>query len=142
MGPSYRYEGKTVNSLIEESFPISARIGGLAILFSLIIGIPIGVISAMKRGKIADKVASVISVMGVTIPNFVLATILIYIFILKLGWTSVGTAKGFSNLVLPAITLAGFPTAFIARIVRSSMLEVIQQDYIKTAKAKGMSEKR
>lgn len=142
LGPSYRYEGKTVNSLIEESFPISARIGGLAILFSLIIGIPIGVISAMKRGKIADKVASVISVMGVTIPNFVLATILIYIFILKLGWTSVGTEKGFSNLVLPAITLAGFPTAFIARIVRSSMLEVIQQDYIKTAKAKGMSEKK
>lgn len=142
LGPSYRYEGKTVNSLIEESFPISARIGGLAILFSLIIGIPIGVISAIKRGKIADKVAFVISVMGVTIPNFVLATILIYIFILKLGWTSVGTAKGFSNLVLPAITLAGFPTAFIARIVRSSMLEVIQQDYIKTAKAKGMSEKK
>lgn len=142
LGPSFRYEGRTVNDLIKESFPISAKIGGLAILISLIVGIPTGIVSAMKRGKFPDKLASIISVIGVTIPNFVIATILIYFFILKLKWVSIGTSKGFLSLLLPAITLAGFPTAFISRIVRSSMLEVIQQDYIRTARAKGMLEKK
>jgi len=142
LGPSFRYEGRTVNDLIKESFPISAKIGGLAILISLIVGVPTGIVSAMKRGKFPDKLASIISVIGVTIPNFVIATILIYFFILKLKWASIGTSKGFLSLLLPAITLAGFPTAFISRIVRSSMLEVIQQDYIRTARAKGMLEKK
>lgn len=142
LGPSFRYEGRTVNDLIKESFPMSAKIGGLAILISLIVGIPTGIVSAMKRGKFPDKLASIISVIGVTIPNFVIATILIYFFILKLKWVSIGTSKGFLSLLLPAITLAGFPTAFISRIVRSSMLEVIQQDYIRTARAKGMLEKK
>lgn len=142
LGPSFRYEGRTVNDLIKESFPMSAKIGGLAILLSLIVGIPTGIVSAMKRGKFPDKLASIISVIGVTIPNFVIATILIYFFILKLKWVSIGTSKGFLSLLLPAITLAGFPTAFISRIVRSSMLEVIQQDYIRTARAKGMLEKK
>lgn len=142
LGPSFRYEGRTVNDLIKESFPISAKIGGLAILISLIVGIPTGIVSAIRRGKFPDKLASIISVIGVTIPNFVIATILIYFFILKLKWASIGTSKGFLSLLLPAITLAGFPTAFISRIVRSSMLEVIQQDYIRTARAKGMLEKK
>lgn len=142
LGPSFRYEGRTVNELIKESFPISAKIGGMAIIISLMIGIPTGVISAIKRGKFMDKFLSVISIIGVTIPNFVIATICIYFFVLKLGFASVGVSTGFKNMLLPAITLAGYPTAFISRIVRSSMLEVIQQDYIRTARAKGIREKK
>lgn len=142
LGPSFRYEGRTVNELIKESFPISARIGGMAIIISLMIGIPTGVMSAIKRGKFTDKFLSVISIIGVTIPNFVIATLCIYFFVLKLGFASVGVSTGFKNMLLPAITLAGYPTAFISRIVRSSMLEVIQQDYIRTARAKGIFEKK
>lgn len=142
LGPSFRYEGRTVNELIKESFPISARIGGMAIIISLMIGVPTGVMSAIKRGKFTDKFLSVISIIGVTIPNFVIATLCIYFFVLKLGFASVGVSTGFKNMLLPAITLAGYPTAFISRIVRSSMLEVIQQDYIRTARAKGIFEKK
>lgn len=140
-GPSYRYSGRMVNEIIKESFPISALIGMLAILFSLGIGIPIGIISAIKRGKWQDSLVMLMATLGVTIPNFVIATILIYIFALKLGIATVGLWRGFSTSILPALTLAGYPMAFISRLVRSSMLEVIEQDYIRTARAKGMTRK-
>jgi len=141
-GPSFRYEGISVNDIISQSFPISAEIGGLAIIISLLFGIPIGVISATNRGKKTDKILSVVSVMGITTPNFVIAIILTYIFILKLGIFKLGTSSGISGMILPAVTLSGFPMAFISRIVRSSMLEVIERDYIKTARAKGMTESK
>ncbi|MEQ8197567.1 MAG: ABC transporter permease [Clostridiaceae bacterium] len=141
-GPSFRYEGMSVNDIISQSFPISAEIGSLAIIISILFGIPIGVISAINRGKKIDKILSVISVMGITTPNFVIAIILTYIFILKLGIFKIGGSSGISGMVLPAVTLSGFPMAFISRIIRSSMLEVIERDYIKTARAKGMTENK
>lgn len=142
LGPSLKYEGRTVNDIIAESFPISAEIGGLAILIALAVGIPLGVIAAIKRGTIWDKITSVFSIVGVTIPNFVIATIFIYILVLKLKIISVGVTTSFIDMIPAAITLAGFPMAYISRIVRSSMLEVIQQDYIRTARAKGMLENK
>ncbi len=138
-GPSYRYPGRTVNEMIAESFPVSALIGLLAILFSLGIGIPIGIISAIKRGGWQDHFVMLFATLGVTVPNFVIATVLIYIFALKLGIATVGLWEGFSTSILPALTLAGYPMAFISRLVRSSMLEVIEQDYIRTARAKGLT---
>lgn len=140
-GPSYRYQGRTVNDLIKESFPTSALIGTMAILLSLVVGIPAGIISALKRGKWQDYAAMLIATLGVTVPNFVIATVLIFIFALKLGWATVGVWQGFSTSILPAITLAGYPMAFISRLIRSSMLEVIQQDYIRTARSKGLAER-
>ncbi|AJA47150.1 oligopeptide transport system permease protein OppB [Clostridium pasteurianum DSM 525 = ATCC 6013] len=142
LGPSLKYEGRTVNDIIAESFPISAKIGALAILIALAAGIPLGVLAAIKRGTIWDKITSVFSIVGVTIPNFVIATILIYILVLKLKVISVGVTSSFTDMIPAAVTLAGFPMAYISRIVRSSMLEVIQQDYIRTARAKGMLENK
>ncbi len=141
LGPSYRYAGRTVNEIIGESFPISAFIGVLAILISLAIGIPIGIISALRRGKWQDNTVMLIATIGVTVPNFVIATFLIYVFALKLGIFTVGLWEGISTSILPAVTLAGYPMAFISRLVRSSMLEVIQQDYIRTARSKGLVER-
>lgn len=141
LGPSFRYAGRTVNEIIGESFPVSAFIGLLAILISLVVGIPIGIISALCRGKWQDNVVMIIATLGVTVPNFVIGTFLIYLFALKLGIFTVGIWEGISTSILPAITLAGYPMAFIARLIRSSMLEVIQQDYIRTARSKGLSER-
>ena len=141
LGPSFRYAGRTVNEIIGESFPVSAFIGALAILISLAVGIPIGIISALRRGKWQDNVVMLLATLGVTVPNFVIATFLIYVFALKLGVVTVGLWEGVSTSILPAVTLAGYPTAFISRLVRSSMLEVIQQDYIRTARSKGLAER-
>ncbi len=139
LGPSYRYEGMTVNELIAGSFPISAVVGSIALVLALIVGIPAGIISALKRGKLPDRFAMILATLGVTVPNFVVAAALVYIFAWRLGWVTVGFWEGISTAILPAVTLAGYPAAFISRLVRSSMLEVLQQDYIRTAYSKGLS---
>lgn len=141
LGPSFRYEGMSVNDLIRDSVPISLLIGSMAILIALGIGIPAGIVSALRRGGWQDKTAMVVATLGITIPNYVIATLMVYVFAYRLGIVTVGFWEGFSTAVLPAITLAGYPTAFISRLTRSSMLEVIQQDYIRTARSKGLRER-
>lgn len=140
-GPSFRYEGMTVNQIIRNSFPVSLMVGSIALALSLIIGIPLGIVSALRRGKWQDKFAMIIATLGITIPNYVIATAFVYFFAYKLGIATVGFWEGLSTAWLPAITLAGYPTAFISRLTRSSMLEVIQQDYIRTAYSKGLRER-
>lgn len=141
LGPSYRYEGMTVNELIAANFPVSAAVGGAALILALVIGIPAGIISALKRGHWQDRLAMILATLGVTVPSFVIAAVMVYVFAWRLGWVTVGFWEGASTAVLPAITLAGYPAAFISRLVRSSMLEILQQDYIRTAYAKGLSER-
>ena len=141
LGPSYRYEGITVNELIANSFPVSFEVGAIALILALLIGIPAGIISALKRRKWQDRFTMILSVLGVTVPNFVIASALVYVFSWQLGWVTVGFWEGISTAILPAITLAGYPAAFISRLVRSSMLEVLEQDYIRTAYSKGLSER-
>ncbi len=141
LGPSYRYEGMTVNQLIADSFPVSLLVGSMALGISLALGIPAGILSALRRGHWQDRMAMVLATLGITIPNYVIATVLIYIFAYRLAWIPVGFWEGFSTAILPALTLAGYPTAFISRLTRSSMLEVIQQDYIRTAYSKGLRER-
>ncbi|MBQ7559064.1 MAG: ABC transporter permease [Synergistaceae bacterium] len=141
LGPSYRYEGMTVNELIANSFPVSFEVGSLALILALLIGIPAGIISALRRGKWPDRLAMILSVLGVTVPSFVIAAALVYIFSWQLGWVTVGFWEGISTAILPAVTLAGYPAAFISRLIRSSMLEILGQDYIRTAYSKGLSER-
>ena len=141
LGPSYRYEGMTVNELISNSFPVSFQVGSLALIIALLIGIPAGIISALRRGKWQDRLAMIFSVLGVTVPNFVIAAALVYILAWQLGWVTVGFWEGISTAWLPALTLAGYPAAFISRLTRSSMLEILGQDYIRTAYSKGLSER-
>ena len=142
LGPSYRYEGMTVNELIASGFPVSFAVGGLALGLSLLIGIPAGVISALRRGKWPDRIAMILATLGVTVPGFVLASLAVYVFAWQLGWVTVGFWDGISTAILPAITLALYPAAFISRLVRSGMLEVLGQDYIRTAYAKGLGRNR
>ena len=141
LGPSYRYEGMTVNQLIASGFPASLMVGSIAILLSLVVGIPAGIVSALRRGRWQDRTAMVLATLGITIPNFVIATILVYFFAYRWGWVTVGFWEGLPTALLPAITLAGYPTAFISRLTRSSMLEILQQDYIRTAYSKGLRER-
>ncbi|QEK12970.1 ABC transporter permease [Crassaminicella thermophila] len=140
LGPSFQRTGITVNKLIEEGFPVSAKIGGLSVLLVLVLGIPIGIISALKQNKWQDQLAMFMATLGVTIPSFVLGTLIIYIFSSKLGWLPSYGLKSWKHYIGPVIALSGFSLSFVARLTRSSMLEVLQQDYIRTARAKGLSE--
>lgn len=140
-GPSFKYKGKTVNGLIKEGFPISAQLGVTAVTLALLIGVPFGIVSALKQGKWQDNLIMFLATLGITIPMFVIASMLLYIFALKVGifpTMSWGTPLHF---VLPSIALAAAPTATISRLTRSSLLDVIRQDYIRTARAKGVPNK-
>lgn len=139
LGPSMSYEGMTVNDVIGYSFPASAKLGVVSVIFALIVGLYLGVTAALKQGKWQDSVTMIIATLGVTVPSFVLATFLIYVFALKLGWFPVIGFDGPENYVLPVIALGGYSMAFIARLGRSSFLDVVRQDYMRTAKAKGLS---
>lgn len=138
LGPSIVYQGRTVNQFIREGFPISAQLGLQALFFSIPFGILLGTWAAIKRTKWQDSFAMVISTLGVSVPNFVLSSLLQFIFCVKLHLLPVARWGSFDHTILPTIALAAMPTAFIARLIRSNMVEVLQQDYIRTALAKGL----
>ncbi len=140
LGPSFKYPGMRVNDFIKEGFPVSARLGLITVVFVLAASLPMGIVAALKSGKWQDVLAMVIATIGVTIPSFVIATILMYFFSHKLGWLP---AFGFDEpkgYILPVIALGGYSMSFLARLMRSSLLEVLGQDYIRTARAKGLTE--
>ena len=139
LGPSFKYQGRTVNDIIKESFPVSFRLGMDSIILAILIGIPAGVFAALKRGKWQDRVINFFTTLGVAVPSFVLAALFIEVFALKLGLLPAAMWGGWKNQILPAVALAGMPMAFITRLTRSSMIDVLGQDYSKTAKAKGLS---
>lgn len=138
LGPSIVYQGRTVNQFIAEGFPISAHVGLQALLLAIPSGVMLGTWAAIKRTGWQDAGAMVISTLGVSVPNFVLASLLQFIFCVKLHWLPVARWGTFAHTILPTIALAALPIAFIARLTRSNMVEVLQQDYIRTAKAKGL----
>lgn len=139
MGPSMKYEGVTVNEIIAQGFPVSAQLGLAALVLMLLVGIPAGVISALRQNQWQDRAAMFLATLGVAIPNFVLATLLIYVFGVKLELLPTARWVSWQSVILPAVALALYPTAYIARLTRSSMLEVLGQDYIRAAWAKGLS---
>lgn len=139
LGPSMRYEGRTVNDVINYSFKNSAKLGFWVLLLSLILGIICGVYASLHQGKWQDSLLMVLATLFVTIPAFVFATLLILLFSIKLGWLPVIGFDSWKNYIMPVIALGGFDFAMFARLTRSSMLDVIRQDYIRTAKAKGLS---
>ncbi|UII57016.1 ABC transporter permease [Cytobacillus spongiae] len=139
-GPSFKYKARTVNDLISDGFPVSLILGLEAIFIAVAIGVLLGVIAAMKHNKWQDYTAMIIAVMGISVPSFIMATVLQYFFAIKLQLFPVARWETFMHTVLPALALASTPMAFIARLTRSSMLEVLSNDYIKTAKAKGLSQ--
>lgn len=137
-GPSFKYEGLTVNDLIGKGFPVSAQIGGLSVLLVVIIGIPIGIIAALNNNRLMDRIVMFLATLGVTIPSFVIATLLLYVFALKLNLLPSFGLDNWKGYILPVIALGGYSLSFISRLARSSYLEVMQQDYMLVAKAKGL----
>jgi oligopeptide transport system permease protein len=138
-GPSFKYKGQTVNDLINSGFPVSFTLGMEAIFLALAFGVLLGVIAALNHNKWQDYTAMIIAVLGISVPSFIMATVLQYFLAMKLGMFPVARWESWAHTFLPALALASTPMAFIARLTRSSMLEVLSNDYIKTAKAKGLS---
>ena len=139
-GPSYKYTGKTVNEFIETFFPVSAKIGLITVVFVLLAAIPMGIFAAVKNGKWQDMLIMAVATIGVTIPSFVIASLLIYFFSHQLGWTPAYWDWSAAGYILPVVALGGYSVSYLARLMRSSLLEVMGQDYIRTARAKGLSE--
>ncbi|MGG7176248.1 ABC transporter permease [Clostridium paraputrificum] len=141
LGESMLFRGRQVSDTISKSFPNSAKLGVVSILVSLLVGVGLGIISALKSGKWPDRVCMFIATLGITIPSFVISALLIYVFASKLG---IFPTTGFSSLkhmVMPVIALSASSTAFITRLTRSKLIDVLKSDYIRTAKAKGLNKK-
>ncbi len=138
-GPSLKYQGRSVTSIIMDGFPVSFTLGLEALCLALFFGVTLGSLSAIKKGRFSDQCSRILALIGISVPSFILATFLQYIFSMKLGIFPVARWGTFSHTVLPALALSALPTAFIARLTRSTMLETLQQDYIVTAKSKGLS---
>src|SRR5205823_7839009 len=141
-GNSLRYEGQSVNQILWRALPVSATLGFSAYLLALLVGVTTGTLSALRQNSWIDYATMALAMLGISIPNFVLGPLLVLIFALTLFWLPPALWNGFPsrNLVLPAITLAAIYIAYIARLTRSGMLEVMRSDYIRTARAKGLSE--
>lgn len=138
LGPSFKYEGRAVNDMIRESFPVSLQLGLISIGLAVLVGIPAGAVAALRQNKWQDYAAMFFATIGMSVPSFVLATLFVSIFAVGLALLPAALWDGPQYAVLPSLALAAYPTAFVARLTRSSMLEVLAQDYIKTAQAKGL----
>ncbi len=140
LGPSLRHENWSVNEILAGSVPVSMTLGLTAILLACLIGITTGVIGALKPGSIADLSTLLLALVGISLPPFVVGTLLLVVFSVWLGWLPVGGWGGVSYLILPAITLSLPFAAYIARLTRFGMIEQLNADYIRTARAKGLPE--
>lgn len=139
MGMSLQKKGRTVMGIIDEKFPYSAKLGLLAILLAVFVGIPLGALAAIKHEKLIDRLVMLFTTVFISVPGFVFGTLLLVIFCALLKIAPATWNDSFSNYVLPVIALSFYPICYITKLTRSSMLETLGQDYIKTAHAKGLS---
>ena len=142
-GSSLRFEGQSVRSIIARSLPVSVTVGLLAYLLALVVGVTAGCIAALKQNTKWDYISMALAMVGISIPNFVLGPILVFYLSLYFYWLPPARWNGFwsSNVILPVLTLSAIYMAYIARLTRAGMLEVLRSDYIRTARAKGLSER-
>jgi oligopeptide transport system permease protein len=143
-GPSFQYKDFTVTELIAAGFPVSLRLGGLAMLLALVAGVAIGTLAALRHNRPADRLVMAAAMTGISVPNFVMAPLLILVFAIYLGWLPAGGLGDGSprHLVLPVIALALPQVAYISRLTRGSMIEVLNSPFIRTARAKGLPERK
>ncbi|HOX92176.1 MAG TPA: ABC transporter permease subunit [Spirochaetales bacterium] len=145
LGPSFKYKDQTVAELLGKTFPVSLTLGIMALAVATFLGTLVGIISALKQNKWQDYAAMSVAVLGISIPLFVVGPLLMLVFALKLKWlpTSgwIGSRAGWATVVMPVLTLMLPPFAYIARLSRGSIIEVIRSDYVRTARAKGLKEK-
>ena len=142
-GNSLKYENESVNDILRRTLPVSATLGLLAYLLALVVGVTMGTIAALRQNSRLDYASMAVSMLGISLPNFVLGPLLVLVFALSLYWLPPARWGGFPswNLVLPVVTLSAVYMAYIARLTRSGMLEVLRSDYIRTARAKGLKER-
>lgn len=141
-GPSFQYRDLTVNQLIGSGFPVSLRLGGFSLLFALFFGIPFGIIAAMRQNKPTDYGVMTLAMLGISIPNFVLAPALILLLAVYNDWLPAGGLGGPSHYVIPVIALGTAMMAYVARLTRASTIEVLRSNFVRTARAKGLPEHR
>ena len=142
LGPSFKYPSRRVNELILDTFPVSLELGCYAFFMAMCVGIPSGIVAALRRNSVWDCSLMSGAMLGMCIPSFVLGPLLVLIFGLWLDWFNVAGWYGWTDRVLPAVTLGSVYAAYLARLSRGGMLEILNQDFIRTARAKGLSEVR
>lgn len=141
-GPSFKYIGRNVNEIILDTLPVSVELGIYSIILAIVLGIPLGILSAYKQNTWVDFSSMFMAVAGISLPSYFVAAILIYVFSLKLNLLPPALWEEWVHKVLPTITLGTRPAALIARLTRASLLESIRSDYVRTARAKGLSESK
>ncbi len=143
LGPSLVLRNQSVNDIVETHFPVSLELGAYAFLFAIVVGVPLGVLAALRANKPTDYIAMLVANAGFAVPSFLVATLLIYYFAVKwdVGVPTSGW-RTWQSKILPSIALGFFPMAYFARLVRGTMLETLQQDYVRTARAKGLRWRR
>lgn len=141
-GPSFQYRDLTVNQLIADGFPVSLKLGLMSLIFALFFGVLLGTLAALKQNSLRDYGLMSVAMLGVSIPNYVLAPLMILLFAVYLGWLPAGGIGGVLNYVMPVLALGTAMMAYIARLTRGSMIEVLRSNFIRTARAKGLPMKR
>lgn len=141
LGPSYRYRDRTVNDIVADGIGTTAQLGVMAFLLAVLVGVPLGMIAALRHNGLPDYAATLVSIAGIATPSFVLAMLLVLVFAVTLRWLPTHGWEGPSSYILPTVALAGYPIAQIARYTRASMLEVTRKDYVRTAYSKGLRER-
>jgi len=141
LGPSYKYLNRSVNDVVRQTLPISAKLGLAALLFAVLVAFPLGIIAGYYRDTWLDRSSLLLTTLGFSVPNFILAAGLIWVFALQLAWLPAGGWGLPTNVLLPAITLGSAPAAYLAYLIRSSIVESMGEDFIQTARAKGLTER-
>lgn len=139
LGISMKYTGRTVNDVIRDGFPISAQLGAAALSYAIVSGVGLGIVAALNHNRGVDHTSMLVAVLGVSVPSFVIGTLLQYLLAVKLRWLPVAEWGSWKQAIMPGFALGLGTLALCARMMRASMLDVLSQDYIKTAKAKGLS---
>lgn len=140
LGPSYKYLDRGVTDIIAETLPTSIVLGSLAMLFAVLVALPAGLIAAYFRNSPIDRCCMSVAALGISLPNFVLGALLIWGVALRLGWLQIGRWDDWSSVILPTITLGAAPAAFLAALLRSTLIETMSEDFVRTARAKGLKE--
>jgi len=139
-GPSYKYIDRGVSQIIAETLPTSALLGGLALIFALLAAFPVGLLAAYYRGSLIDRFGLLLATLGISLPNFILGALLIWTVALELGWLQAGRWDDWSSVILPTITLGAAPAAYLVALLRSTLIETLGEDFVRTARAKGLKE--
>lgn len=139
-GPSYKYLDRGVTQIIGETLPTSALLGSLALLFTILTAFPIGLLAAYYRGSLIDRWCLFVATLGISLPNFILGALLIWLVALELGWLQAGRWDDWQSVILPTITLGAAPAAYLSTLLRSTLIDTFGEDFVRTARAKGLKE--